>query len=152
MGSVSIDGVTHALSSPHFVVATQNPLEHHGVHPLPESQLDRFLLHVRIGYPDAESERKVLQLVREQAAGTRDASFASVAQETVLAARCQVLDVHLIPALEEFLLQVVFATRSPGIYGQDRELIAVLDLVITLDCVQGQGLGQPFERMRAKFR
>jgi len=59
--SVSVDGVTHSLSLPHFVVATQNPLEHHGVHPLPESQLDRFLVRLSIGYPDPEDEAAVLR-------------------------------------------------------------------------------------------
>jgi MoxR-like ATPase len=60
-GSVSIDGVTHELALPHFVLATQNPLEHHGVHPLPESQLDRFLVRIAIGYPDPEDEAAVLR-------------------------------------------------------------------------------------------
>lgn len=59
--SVSVDGVTHSLSLPHFVVATQNPLEHHGVHPLPESQLDRFLVRVAIGYPSPADEAAVLR-------------------------------------------------------------------------------------------
>ena len=59
--SVSVDGVTHSLSRPHFVVATQNPLEHHGVHPLPESQLDRFGVRVSLGYPNLEDEAAVLR-------------------------------------------------------------------------------------------
>jgi len=60
-GSVSVDGVTRALPDPFFVVATQNPLEHHGTHPLPESQLDRFMMCIGIGYPDAEDEASVLR-------------------------------------------------------------------------------------------
>ena len=60
-GTVSVDGRTHALPEPFFVVATQNPLEHHGTHPLPESQLDRFLMRLSIGYPDRESEAAVLR-------------------------------------------------------------------------------------------
>jgi MoxR-like ATPase len=59
--SVTVDGVTHALPSPFFVIATQNPLEHHGTHPLPESQLDRFMMRLSIGYPDAEHEAEVLR-------------------------------------------------------------------------------------------
>ncbi len=58
---VTVDGVTHALPQPHFIVATQNPLEHHGAHPLPESQLDRFLVRTAIGYPDADDEAAVLR-------------------------------------------------------------------------------------------
>ncbi len=59
--SVTVDGVTHALPSPFFVIATQNPLEHHGTHPLPESQLDRFMMRLSIGYPDGEHEAEVLR-------------------------------------------------------------------------------------------
>jgi MoxR-like ATPase len=59
--SVTVDGLTHRLPRPHFVVATQNPLEHHGAHPLPESQLDRFLVRTGIGYPDPASEAAVLR-------------------------------------------------------------------------------------------
>lgn len=59
--SVSVDGVTHALPRPFFVVATQNPIEHHGTHPLPESQLDRFLMRLAIGYPSPEHEAEVLR-------------------------------------------------------------------------------------------
>ena len=58
--TVSVDGVSHALPNPFFVVATQNPLEHHGTHPLPESQLDRFLMRLSLGYPDREHEARVL--------------------------------------------------------------------------------------------
>jgi len=59
--TVSVDGTTHALPDPYFVVATQNPLEHYGTHPLPESQLDRFLMRIEIGYPSAEFEAEVLR-------------------------------------------------------------------------------------------
>lgn len=59
--TVSVDGVTHALPDPFFVIATQNPLEHHGTHPLPESQLDRFLMRLSLGYPDREHEARVLR-------------------------------------------------------------------------------------------
>jgi len=60
-GQVSVDGVTHPLRKPFMVIATQNPLEHHGTYPLPESQLDRFLMRLRIGYPDSASEREILR-------------------------------------------------------------------------------------------
>src|SRR5215470_1423850 len=58
---VTIDGRSHALPTPFMVIATQNPVEHHGTYPLPESQLDRFLMRLRIGYPDAASERDILR-------------------------------------------------------------------------------------------
>ena len=66
-GAATVEGVTHTLPRPFFVIATQNPLEHHGTHPLPESQLDRFLMRRGIGYPDAEDEAAVL---REDPAAT----------------------------------------------------------------------------------
>jgi MoxR-like ATPase len=98
-------------------MATQNPIEQEGTYPLPEAQLDRFLLHVRVGYPDAVSERRVLQLVRDEAQGHRKDAFAPVSQETVFAGRQEVLAVHLAPQLEEYLVQLVVATRRPAPYG-----------------------------------
>jgi len=95
-----------------LVMATQNPIEQEGTYPLPEAQLDRFLLHVRVGYPDAASERRVLRLVRDDAQGQRAGDFAPVSQALVFAARQQVLDVHLAPQLEEYLVQLVLATRA----------------------------------------
>src|ERR671933_1128184 len=62
---VTVEGTTHPLPAPFIVLATQNPIEHHGTYPLPESQLDRFMLRIRIGYPDAESEKLILR-EREQ--------------------------------------------------------------------------------------
>jgi MoxR-like ATPase len=97
-----------------LVMATQNPIEQEGTYPLPEAQLDRFLLHVRIGYPDAASERRVLHLVRSEALGGPSASFERIAQPLVFAARREVLGVHLAPALEEYLVQLVIATRDPA--------------------------------------
>jgi len=100
-----------------LVMATQNPIEQEGTYPLPEAQLDRFLLHVRIGYPDAASERRVLRLVRDEALGVPRAGFARIPQAVVFAARREVLAVHLAPALEEYLVQLVIATRDPSPYG-----------------------------------
>src|SRR3954452_8583469 len=67
-GQVTIDGHSHSLPRPFMVIATQNPVEHHGAYPLPESQLDRFLMRLRIGYPDAASEREILRNVDVPAA------------------------------------------------------------------------------------
>ena len=101
-----------------LVMATQNPIEQEGTYPLPEAQLDRFLLHVRVGYPDAVSERRVLRLVRDEAQGQRPESFAPVSQALVFAARQQVLNVHLAPQLEEYLVQLVVATRAPSKHAE----------------------------------
>jgi MoxR-like ATPase len=101
-----------------LVMATQNPIEQEGTYPLPEAQLDRFLLHVRVGYPDAVSERRVLRLVRDEAQGQRPDGFAPVSQALVFAARQQVLSVHLAPQLEEYLVQLVVATRAPSKHAE----------------------------------
>jgi MoxR-like ATPase len=101
-----------------LVMATQNPIEQEGTYPLPEAQLDRFLLHVRVGHPDAVSERRVLRLVRDEALGAARDRFEPVSQETIFAARREVLAVHLAPQLEEYLVQLVVATRRPESYGE----------------------------------
>ena len=99
-----------------MVMATQNPIEQEGTFPLPEAQLDRFLMHVPVHYPQAGSERAILQLARERAR----AELAEPAppqrllsQADVFAARAQVLDVHLADGLEEYIVQLVLATRDP---------------------------------------
>jgi MoxR-like ATPase len=114
---ITVGRHTFALPPLFLVMATQNPIEQEGTYPLPEAQLDRFLLHVRVGYPDAVSERRVLQLVRDEAQGHRKDTFAPVSQETVFAARQEVLAIHLAPQLEEYLVQLVIATRRPAPYG-----------------------------------
>jgi MoxR-like ATPase len=107
-----------------MVMATQNPIEQEGTYPLPEAQLDRFLLHVLVDYPDAAGERAILELNRaEQRKSVDDATLFSapeqLAQKEVMAARLEVLDTHLAEPLEEYIVQVVIATRDPGRYGED---------------------------------
>ena len=116
---ITVGRHTFALPPLFLVMATQNPIEQEGTYPLPEAQLDRFLLHVRVGYPDAVSERRVLQLVRDEAQGHRKDAFTPVAQETVFTARQEVLAIHLAPQLEEYLVQLVIATRKPAPYGSN---------------------------------
>ena len=100
-----------------LVMATQNPIEQEGTYPLPEAQLDRFLLYVRIGYPDAPAERRILRLVRDEARGG-ESPWAPIPQDRVFDARRAVLDVHLAPELEEYIVQLVVATRHPAPYGE----------------------------------
>jgi MoxR-like ATPase len=105
-------------------MATQNPIEQEGTYPLPEAQLDRFLLHVLVDYPDAAGERAILAINRvEQKRATTDAELFKVAQRVsqkeVLAARLEVLETHLAETLEEYLVQIVLATRDPARYGDD---------------------------------
>ncbi|HEX7324638.1 MAG TPA: MoxR family ATPase [Rhodanobacteraceae bacterium] len=99
-----------------LVMATQNPIEHEGTFPLPEAQLDRFLLHVPVGYPAAGAEREIMRLVRGQARAalkTVAAPERLLTQADIFAAREQVLALHLAEGLEEYIVQLVLATRDP---------------------------------------
>jgi MoxR-like ATPase len=119
---VTVGRVTYPLPQLFLVMATQNPIEQEGTYPLPEAQLDRFLMHVAIGYPDAQAEQDILGLARQQA---RDelheppAAPVLVTQAQVFAAQAQVLDLHLAPALEEYIVQLVLASREPGKWDSD---------------------------------
>jgi len=121
---ITVGSVTYPLPPLFLVMATQNPIEQEGTYPLPEAQLDRFLLHVLVDYPDAAGERAILELNRaEQKRSVSDEElFTSpdvVTQKEVLAARLQVLDQHLSEPLNEYIVQIVLATRAPERYGDD---------------------------------
>jgi MoxR-like ATPase len=114
---ITVGEHTYKLPKLYMVMATQNPIEQEGTYPLPEAQLDRFLLHVQVGYPTPEDERKILVLNRDEArAGTRDA-FAppeQVSEGIIMAGRQQILELHLSDELEKYIVDVVVATRNPG--------------------------------------
>ncbi len=119
---ITVGAKTYELPPLFLVMATQNPLEQEGTYPLPEAQLDRFLMHVTITYPNAESEHEILRLNREEA--RRDSVPVAdrpdaISQADLFAARDQVLDVHLADNLEHYLLQLVLASRDPGAYGDE---------------------------------
>jgi MoxR-like ATPase len=116
---VTVGGVTYALPKLFLVMATQNPIEQEGTYPLPEAQLDRFLLHVKIDYPDLDAERRILRLVRGEAQGEVLKFGAPLSQGTIFAARRAALSTYMSEAVEEYLLQFVFATRNPNLYGDD---------------------------------
>jgi MoxR-like ATPase len=121
---ITVGQVTYTLPRLFLVMATQNPIEHEGTYPLPEAQLDRFLMHIRIGYPDAGSEREILALARRQAgaaAGGERAAATPVllTQEQIFGARQAVLAQHMAPAVEEYLIQLLLASRDPSPYGED---------------------------------
>lgn len=113
---VSIGGKRYILPDLFMVMATQNPIEHEGTYNLPEAQLDRFLMYIKIGQPDAESERKILHLVRGEVANAAQQKFNKINIEDVLAARREVLNVHTSDAVEEYLVQLIMATRHPEKY------------------------------------
>ena len=107
-GQVTVDGRSLPLPDPFFVVATQNPAEHHGAYPLPESQLDRFLLRLRIGYPDPASEREIL---RNQGSATDAVSPVCNAAE-LLALQKQAERVRANEAILDYILAIVERTRN----------------------------------------
>ena len=119
---ITVGQVTYNLPRLFLVMATQNPIEHEGTYPLPEAQLDRFLMHVRIGYPDAGSEKQILALAREQARrhdhGQAEGTVL-LTQEQIFAAQDEVLELHMAPAVEEYLVQLLLASRNPSSYGED---------------------------------
>jgi MoxR-like ATPase len=106
---VTIDGHSHSLPRPFMVVATQNPLEHHGTYPLPESQLDRFLMRLRIGYPDAASEREILRNVQTLAPQT---VISSMVADDVLQLQEMVRRVAVEESLLDYMLAIVERTRN----------------------------------------
>ncbi len=118
---VSVGQATYALPALFLVMATQNPIEQEGTYPLPEAQLDRFLMHVRVNYPDTEAERDILRLARNEASQQRPVTPPpeAVTQAALFAAREEALQVHMADAVEEYIVQLTAATRSPDAYGAD---------------------------------
>ncbi len=119
---ITVGSETYALPRIFLVMATQNPLEQEGTYPLPEAQLDRFLMHVRVDYPSGADEKKILALTRSEARSHAvDAAVphAAVGQQSLLDARDAVLDTHLDASLEDYIVEIVLATRSASRYGED---------------------------------
>ncbi|MEC4686962.1 MAG: MoxR family ATPase [Nitrospirota bacterium] len=107
---ISVDGFTYPLPQPFMVIATQNPVEYHGTFPLPESQLDRFLLRIRIGYPDTDEERKILE--RQQLLHPADELQPVLTVQEVLDLQNAVEKVRLDDSLMDYLLGIISATRQ----------------------------------------
>lgn len=115
---VSVGKHTYPLDELFLVMATQNPIEQEGTYPLPEAQLDRFLLHVFIDYPDAESEKKILRLVRGEAISNNQTTDAfALKQSDIMNARQEVLQIHMSDAVESYIVALTMATRNPQQFG-----------------------------------
>ncbi len=114
---VSVGGTTYPLPELFLVMATQNPIEQEGTYPLPEAQMDRFLMHVMVDYPAPKSERLILQLSRREALKEPVAAVETLTQETLFAARKQAISVHMAEPVEEYLVQLILATRDAKLYG-----------------------------------
>ena len=119
---ITVGKQTYNLPRLFLVMATQNPIEQEGTYPLPEAQLDRFLMHVRITYPDREEEKQILDLARREAHGAEQAAaglHAPLSQDAIFAARDEILDIYMAENVEQYLIQLVLATREPAAYGDD---------------------------------
>jgi MoxR-like ATPase len=116
---VTVSGTTHKMPDLFMVMATQNPIEQEGTYPLPEAQMDRFLLHVYIDYPDEESEGQIIRLVRgEEGVAAGSGTAEPVPQSVIFAARDEIHGVTVSPAIERYMVDLVFATRFPDRYGE----------------------------------
>lgn len=122
---VTVAGTTHPLPPLFLVMATQNPIEQEGTYPLPEAQLDRFLMHVYVDYPAEASERDIMRLVRDEeqmdgsAVHTTAAEQQKVAQQTIFDARREIHAIHMADAVENYIVSLVQATRTPERYDKD---------------------------------
>jgi MoxR-like ATPase len=116
---VTAAGKTNPLPKLFLVLATQNPIEQEGTYPLPEAQMDRFLLHVSIGYPSDEDEAKILRLIRGEEVGEAPLAGGKIPAEAVLSARAEVHAVTVSQALENYFVSIIAATRRPGDYQGD---------------------------------
>ncbi len=117
---VTVAGTTHKMPPLFMVMATQNPIEQEGTYPLPEAQMDRFIMHVMIGYPDEESEASIIRLVRgETGSGAKPEPQAAISQDVIFDARAAIDRVSTNEAIEKYLVDLVFATRYPERYSDE---------------------------------
>lgn len=112
---VTVAGTTHPMPKLFMVLATQNPIEQEGTYPLPEAQMDRFLMHITIDYPSDEAEKQIIRMVRKETSHAGHPTQQDViAQEAIFAARNEIDAVAVSPAVEEYLVALIAATRRPG--------------------------------------
>ncbi len=122
---VTVAGTTHKMEPLFMVMATQNPIEQEGTYPLPEAQMDRFLLHIMIHYPPVEDEVQVIQLVRGEeaeatgAAPAKEAPPPMIPQQAVFDARREIAAIHVSDAMERYIADLVYATRTPEVYSEN---------------------------------
>ena len=119
---VTVAGTTHPLPRLFMVMATQNPIDHEGTYPLPEAQLDRFMMHVEVGYPNEEDEVRVIELVREESAqGDHVATNAPISQNSIFNARAEIDKIQSAPAILTYIVDLVSASRNPDRYSEELE-------------------------------
>lgn len=120
---ITVSGTTHKLPEPFMVMATQNPIEQEGTYHLPEAQLDRFLMHVVVDYPDLKAEQEILRLNRAEALQhiqhKEEKQKALITVAEILAARQDVMQLYMEDNVEHYILQLVMASRKPEVYGDE---------------------------------
>lgn len=119
---ISVGKNTYQLPELFLVMATQNPIEQEGTYPLPEAQMDRFLMHIMVDYPAPDTELAILALSRQEALEQPEDSVKQLKQKTLFDARKEVLAVHMAEPVEEYLVQLILATRNTQAYGGDLAL------------------------------
>lgn len=123
---ITIGRETYPLAPLFLVMATQNPIEQEGTYPLPEAQLDRFLMHITIDYPDQTAEKAILELNRNEAREDlkqltqeqKQVSPVVISQQDLFTARQEILDIHMSPEVEQYLVQIILSTRDPAPYDK----------------------------------
>lgn len=117
---ITVGQTSYSLPDMFLVLATQNPLEQEGTYPLPEAQLDRFLMHLKLTYPEAATERDILRLTRgEDIAGQQAKMPSPLQQKDIFAARKEVLNIYMNEEVENYLVELVIATRNAAAYSED---------------------------------
>ena len=119
---ITVGRTTYQLEDLFLVMATQNPIEQEGTYPLPEAQLDRFLLYVRIDYPHGDEEKQILNLARQEArlnTAPKQPDNQRINVASIMEARQKVLDTFMAENVEEYLVQLILATRDPSPYGRN---------------------------------
>jgi len=123
---VTVAGKTHKMPELFIVMATQNPVEQEGTYPLPEAQMDRFLMHVNIDYPDEAAEMQILELIRQERTHSTKKSEELIHQEHIFNAREEITKVNSSSEIDRYIIDLVFATRYPERYSE--ELASYIDV------------------------
>jgi MoxR-like ATPase len=115
--TVTVAGKTYPLPALFMVLATQNPIEQEGTYPLPEAQMDRFLMKISVDYPDDEAELAIIRLLQKEE-GCQQAPFEKISQDHIFAAQEEIQKMHVAEAVEHYIVDLVIATRAPQRYGE----------------------------------
>lgn len=118
-GQVSVGQQSLAMKKLFMVMATQNPIEQEGTYPLPEAQLDRFLMQVNIDYPERDSEKRILNLVENEARQQEPTHHELLTETNIFEARQAILNIHMAEPVKDYIVELVIATRQPQIYSAD---------------------------------